>query len=46
VLLVSGYSEPALSERGDLPPDMAFLAKPFTAAELARKVRATLSGLP
>ena len=46
VLLVSGYSEPSLSERGDLPPDMAFLAKPFTAAELARKVRATLSGLP
>jgi CheY-like chemotaxis protein len=45
VLLVSGYSEPALSERGELPPDMAFLAKPFTGAQLANKVRATLSGL-
>ena len=46
VLFVSGYSQPALRERGDLPPDIAFLAKPFTGAELARKVRATLSGLP
>ncbi len=44
VLLVSGYSEPALNERGELPADMAFLAKPFTGAQLANKVRATLSG--
>jgi len=43
VLLVSGYAEPTLVERGELDGDVAFLAKPFSGAELARKVRAILS---
>jgi nitrogen-specific signal transduction histidine kinase/CheY-like chemotaxis protein len=44
VMLVSGYTEPTLIERGDLIPEAAFLAKPFSGADLARKVRETLSG--
>lgn len=42
VLLMSGYSSEVLSDTGGLPQDFAFLQKPFTAGELAEKVRETL----
>ncbi len=43
VLLVSGYAERTLMERGELDSGMAFLAKPFGRVELARTVREALS---
>jgi two-component system cell cycle sensor histidine kinase/response regulator CckA len=42
VLYVSGYADDALGQHGVLEPDVAFLPKPFTVRELARKVRAVL----
>jgi PAS domain S-box-containing protein len=42
VLLVSGYAGDAASANGPLEPGTAFLEKPFTAPELAEKVRALL----
>jgi CheY-like chemotaxis protein len=42
VLFTSGYAEHGIVNQGQLDPDMAFLAKPFSAAALARKVRAVL----
>jgi PAS domain S-box-containing protein len=42
VLLMSGYAEDGLRTRGELDPGVAFLAKPFTAAELARRVHEAL----
>ncbi|MDU0310724.1 hybrid sensor histidine kinase/response regulator [Rhizobium sp. 10PS4] len=41
VLLTSGYSEPALASK-DLPPGAEWLRKPYTARELAAKVRGLL----
>jgi two-component system cell cycle sensor histidine kinase/response regulator CckA len=42
VLYVSGYAGDAMVQSGLLGPDEAFLAKPFSADELARRVRALL----
>jgi len=42
VLFVSGYADAALGQHGVLEPGVAFLAKPFTVRELARKIRAVL----
>jgi signal transduction histidine kinase/CheY-like chemotaxis protein len=42
VLYASGYTANVIVNHGVLKPDVEFLAKPFTAAELAQKVRATL----
>jgi len=42
VLHMSGYSEKELTRRGLDRGDVNILAKPFTAAELAKSVRATL----
>jgi CheY-like chemotaxis protein len=42
VLLMSGYAEDGLMTRGELDSGVAFLAKPFTAAELARRVHEAL----
>ncbi len=42
VLLMSGYAEDGLLTRGELDSGVAFLAKPFTAAELARRVHEAL----
>ena len=41
---MSGYAGEALSAQGVLDPSVAFLAKPFVPAELARKVRDVLDG--
>lgn len=43
-LFVSGYTENAIVERGELKPGVAFLAKPFTMAQLAAKVKHVLMG--
>jgi two-component system cell cycle sensor histidine kinase/response regulator CckA len=42
VLYVSGYADEALGQRGVVPGNEAFLAKPFTPEALARKVREIL----
>ena len=42
VLFVSGYASETIIDRGELGEDAAFLAKPFTAEELARRVRELL----
>jgi PAS domain S-box-containing protein len=42
VLFMSGYADEAINRNGSLEPGAAFLAKPFTAAELAKRVRETL----
>jgi two-component system cell cycle sensor histidine kinase/response regulator CckA len=42
VLFMSGYAGEALSAQGVLDSSVAFLAKPFVPAELARKVREVL----
>jgi two-component system, cell cycle sensor histidine kinase and response regulator CckA len=44
VLYMSGYSDDAISLRGVLEEGTSLLEKPFTATELARKVRAVLDG--
>lgn len=44
VLYMSGYAGEALSAQGVLDPSVAFLAKPFVPAELARMVRDVLDG--
>ena len=42
ILFTSGYTDDAIVRHGVLEPGVAFLAKPYTPATLARKVRATL----
>jgi two-component system, cell cycle sensor histidine kinase and response regulator CckA len=42
ILFVSGYSEAAIEEVGGLPPDAAFLKKPFEAVDLFWKVQEVL----
>jgi signal transduction histidine kinase/ActR/RegA family two-component response regulator len=42
VLYCSGYTEDVIAHRGAVDEGLAFLAKPFTAEGLARKVRAVL----
>jgi two-component system cell cycle sensor histidine kinase/response regulator CckA len=43
VLYISGYAEEAIRRHGELPAGGALLEKPFTADQLARRVRETLS---
>jgi two-component system cell cycle sensor histidine kinase/response regulator CckA len=42
VLLISGYTDNAIMQYGVLKPGVAFLQKPFSPLELARKVRRVL----
>jgi CheY-like chemotaxis protein len=42
ILYMSGYTDDAIVTHGVLEPGVAFLQKPFTAADLARKVRETM----
>jgi PAS domain S-box-containing protein len=44
VLYTSGYTDSAIGHHGVLEPGIAFLQKPFNAAELNRKVRAVIDG--
>jgi PAS domain S-box-containing protein len=46
VLYISGYTDSAIDHHGVLEPGIAFLQKPFSADELARKVRTVLDGEP
>ena len=42
ILFTSGYMDDAITEHGELEPGVAFLAKPYTPAMLACKVRQML----
>jgi FixJ family two-component response regulator len=42
VLFASGYTADAISDRAPLPPGIELIEKPYTAAELARRVRSAL----
>jgi two-component system cell cycle sensor histidine kinase/response regulator CckA len=42
ILFTSGYTDDAIAQDGVLKPDVAFLAKPYTPADLIHKVRWTL----
>jgi CheY-like chemotaxis protein len=44
VLYISGYTDQAIGHHGVLEPGIAFLQKPFSADDLARKVRHVLDG--
>jgi signal transduction histidine kinase/CheY-like chemotaxis protein len=44
VLFITGYSQHAMMRDGLLDPDVNLLTKPFTLAELARKIRDALDG--
>ena len=44
VLFVSGYTDDSIVRDGAIEPGVAFLAKPYTAESLARKVRGVLDG--
>jgi CheY-like chemotaxis protein len=46
VLFTSGYTRDVIAERGILEPTTAFIAKPYTPAELSAKVRELLSKAP
>jgi PAS domain S-box-containing protein len=46
VLLVSGYTRDAILERSALPPGTELLEKPFTPADLLKRVRALLDAVP
>jgi two-component system cell cycle sensor histidine kinase/response regulator CckA len=42
LILMSGYTDDSIAQGRELPPDTAFLAKPFTPEELAAAVRRVL----
>jgi PAS domain S-box-containing protein len=42
VLFTSGYSDHLIAERGQLPPGVDYLQKPFDAGTLAQRVRAAI----
>ena len=42
VLFMSGYTADIIAQRGVLEQDMAFISKPFTRDDLARKIRDAL----
>jgi two-component SAPR family response regulator len=44
VLYISGYTDSAIDHHGVLEPGIAYLPKPFSADDLARKVREVLDG--
>ena len=46
VLFVSGYADDDVARHGVVASGSAFLAKPFTSDQLARKVRETLDSDP
>jgi signal transduction histidine kinase/DNA-binding response OmpR family regulator len=46
VLFMSGYTGDTIVRHGVLEPGIAFLQKPFTPTDLARKVREVLDGAP
>jgi two-component system, cell cycle sensor histidine kinase and response regulator CckA len=46
VLFMSGYNADAIATRGVLEPGITVVEKPFTSAELLRKVRELLTGAP
>ncbi|MGC4070270.1 MAG: response regulator [Polyangiaceae bacterium] len=46
VLYMSGFTDDALGHHGVLEPGTPFIAKPFTADQLKRKVRQVLDGRP
>lgn len=43
VLFISGYTENSVIEHGELKPDVTFLAKPYTLAQLSAKIREVLA---
>ncbi|HEU5042170.1 MAG TPA: ATP-binding protein, partial [Gemmatimonadales bacterium] len=45
VLYISGYAEEAIQRQGSLPAGGALLEKPFTADQLASRVREAIAGL-
>jgi len=45
VLFISGYTDDALAHHGVLEEGLSFLEKPFSPAQLAQTVRATLDGV-
>ncbi|WP_442753591.1 CHASE3 domain-containing protein [Methylocystis sp. JAN1] len=44
VLFITGYSQHAIMRNGLLDPDVNLLTKPFTLAQIARKIRDALDG--
>ncbi len=44
ILFTSGYVDENILKRHGLQPGTAFLQKPFTPADLARKVREVIDG--
>jgi response regulator RpfG family c-di-GMP phosphodiesterase len=46
VLFASGYTDEAIVHHGVLDPGTHFIGKPFSAAELTRKVREVLDAGP
>ena len=44
VLFTTGYTQNAIVHHGIVDPGTAFLPKPFTLDQLARKVRAVIDG--
>ena len=44
VIFMSGYTDDAILRHGVINTGLTLIQKPFTAAELLRRVRATLDG--